>query len=73
MKNDKDNREILKALSLLAQLGLTMASCIIVGILIGKFLDHVLNTSPWLLVVFAFLGAIAAFKTLYDIVIKEWR
>jgi len=48
-------------------MGLTFAICVLLGVLIGRFLDDFLGTSPWLLLVFAFLGVGAAFKTMYDI------
>lgn len=63
---------MMKSLALISQLGLSMASCVLVGVLIGKFLDRLLGTAPWLLLVFAFLGSAAAFKTLYDIV-HDWN
>ena len=70
MKND-DNNQILRALSLLTQLGVSMAACIALGVFGGKWLDRMFGTSPWLLLVFAFLGAAASFKVMYDLVIKE--
>ena len=69
MKNDN---QIWRALSLFTQLGLSMAACVFIGILIGKLLDGWLKTSPWLLIICAFIGAAAAFKVMYDIIIKEW-
>ena len=36
------------------------------GVLLGKWLDSLLNTSPWMLLLFSLLGAGAAFKHLYD-------
>lgn len=68
----KDDREIFRALGLLTQLGLAMGCCVLVGVLIGRFLDARLGSSPWLLIVFAFIGGAASFKVMYDIVIKEW-
>jgi F0F1-type ATP synthase assembly protein I len=72
--NGKDNgdREIRKALSLLTQLGFAMAACVIAGAFAGKWLDRWLGTSPWILLAGCFLGGAAAFKVLYDMVIKEW-
>lgn len=64
-------RDVLRALSLFTQLGLTMAVCVGLGVWIGGFLDRRLGTSPVLLLVLAFVGAIAAFKVMYDMVIKE--
>ena len=69
MKDER--RRIVRALGLLTQLGLSMASCVLLGVLAGRYLDSRLGTSPWLLVLFAFLGAVAAFKVMYDMVIKE--
>ena len=64
----KDERkQMMRALGLLTQMGLTFAICVLLGVLIGRFLDDFLGTSPWLLLVFAFLGVGAAFKTMYDI------
>lgn len=60
-------REIMKALSLFSQIGVTMVVCILLGVLLGRFLDSWLGTTPWLLLAFAFLGAGAAFKSVYDL------
>ena len=67
-----ENRDIMRALGLFTQLGITMAVCVWIGVMAGKYLDKLLGTSPWLLVACALIGAAAAFKALYDIVIKEW-
>lgn len=66
------HREVLRALGLLTQLGVSMAVCVFIGVMLGKFLDGLFGTSPWLLVIFAFIGAGAAFKVMYDLAIKEW-
>ncbi|NLN53511.1 MAG: hypothetical protein GX150_04315, partial [Firmicutes bacterium] len=34
-----------------------MAATIFVGVLLGRFLDSLLGTSPWLLLIFSLLGA----------------
>ncbi|MDR1062149.1 MAG: AtpZ/AtpI family protein [Clostridiales bacterium] len=65
-------RDALHALGLLSQLGISMAACVLIGVLAGSKLDGWLGTSPWLLVLFAFIGAGAAFKVMYDIAIKRW-
>lgn len=64
--------EIFRALGQLTQLGLTMATCVLMGVLAGRFADSRLGTSPWGLLILAFMGAAAAFKVLYDTVIKRW-
>ena len=65
------DKEFIKALSLVSQIGLSMAACIFVGVLLGLFLDSVFNTSPWLVLIFSLLGIGAAFKTLFGMVPKK--
>jgi len=71
-KKNNDNQEIMWALRLFTQLGISMAACVFVGVMGGRFLDQWLGTSPWLLVLGALLGAASSFKVMYDLVIKEW-
>ena len=66
-KNDKSvTSDFAKAFALLAQMGITIAVCIGLSILIGYYLDRFLGTSPWLLLLFILFGIIAAFKSIFD-------
>ena len=56
----------LHAFAYVSQIGITMAASVLVGVLFGKYLDGILGTSPWLLLVFSLLGAGAAIKSLFD-------
>jgi len=69
---NKDNYSILKALSLLTQLGLNMASCVVIGFFLGRFLDWLFGTNPVFMIIFVFVGAAAAIKIIYDIA-KDWK
>lgn len=64
---DKQRREMMQALSLFFQIGITMIVCVVIGIFIGRFLDSLFNTAPWLLLIFTFFGAGAAIKFIYDL------
>jgi ATP synthase protein I len=67
-KDDKRQRRLfLQGLSFLSQIGITMAACVLVGVFLGRYLDRLLNTSPWFLLLFSFLGAGAAFKSVFDL------
>ena len=70
-KDKVHDREMLRMLSLLSQLGIMMALCVVIGVFIGRFLDSFLGTSPWLLLLFSFIGVAAAFKALFDFSLKK--
>ncbi|NLJ57354.1 MAG: AtpZ/AtpI family protein [Tissierellia bacterium] len=44
-----------------------MAASILVGVLLGKYLDGLLGTRPWLLLIFSLLGVGASIKVLFNI------
>lgn len=58
-------REIMKALSLLTQIGLAMFVPIFGCILIGSYLDKLFKTNVIFLLIFTILGVLSAFRTLY--------
>lgn len=61
------NSEILRALAHFSHIGVTMAASVFVGVLLGKCLDGLLGTSPWLLLIFSLLGVGAALKILFNL------
>jgi len=70
-QKNKQRKELLNAFSFFSQVGIMMASCVLVGVLLGKFLDDVLGTAPWLLLLFSLLGAAASFKSVFDLANKK--
>ncbi len=65
--NNSQNKSLLRGLSLLSQIGFTVSACVITGVFLGKYLDELLNTSPWLLLLCSLLGVGAAFKALFEL------
>ena len=65
-------KEIIHGLSVLTSLGITMAVCVLLGIWIGKTLDNIMGSSPWMLLTFMIFGILAAIKSMFNIIIKEW-
>jgi ATP synthase protein I len=53
-----------KKLAGLSSLGLMLPSSIAVGLFIGFFLDKLLGTRPWLLILFFLLGTASGFYSL---------
>ncbi|MCL2222154.1 MAG: AtpZ/AtpI family protein [Oscillospiraceae bacterium] len=68
MQNHKktDTNEFSRAFAMLSQIGISIVVCIGVGIGLGWFLDRILGTSPWLLLVFTIFGIVAAFKAILE-------
>jgi ATP synthase protein I len=57
-------RDVYKALSL-SSVGLEMGIAVILGLVVGRWLDGQLGTTPWLLVVFCALGMAAGWKGVF--------
>ncbi len=63
------NKKFFKYLSL-STIGLHLVSGIVVGVLIGYYLDKFFNTSPLLTIIFFFFGVGAGFRNMYKDVQK---
>ena len=72
MKQNKNNG-LLSALALFSQIGLIMFCTLAVSLAIGYFLDIWLSTTPWLLIVFAIIGIIAAIRNMYITITKPFK
>lgn len=71
-KPKKRKNEIVRAFALVTQLGIQMACCIVIGVILGIFLDRLLGTAPLFIITLSILGSAAAIKVLYDIS-KDWK
>lgn len=72
MKENKENKKIVNGLAIYGQLAVSMVMCVIVGYLMGQFLDKTFSTSPTFLIIFIIMGVIASYRTLFKISKKEW-
>ena len=70
-KKNNSGGDISYAISFMAQLGFTMAGCIVIGVLLGRWLDGLLGTSPWMVLVCSLLGVVAAFMSIYKIASRK--
>lgn len=59
------DKSYLDALSRAGAIGLHMVTGIVVGTLLGYFLDGWLGTYPWLTGIFMLFGIVAGFKNVY--------
>ena len=54
-----------RKLAALSSIGLLLPSSIAVGLFFGYFLDKILDTAPWLLLIFLILGIVSGFLSLF--------
>jgi len=66
-KREKNRQRgtVVRALSFFTQVGVTIFACVFLGVILGRFLDRVLGTAPWLLLACSLLGTAAAFMELF--------
>jgi ATP synthase protein I len=69
-KKRDDKYSSYRQLGILTTIPILMAVGPILGYYIGEFLDRKLGTSPYLMVVFIFLGFAAAGKGVYNLIKK---
>ena len=69
----KGKSDIAKAMALYAQIGITMATCVGLSLLIGTVLDNWLGTSPWFLLIFVLIGIVAAIRNMYIMVMNQFK
>ncbi len=65
-KRDKkrENKDILNALAMITQIGLSMMTCMVVSFAIGYYLDRWLGTKFWVMILLL-VGILAAIKSLF--------
>ena len=67
----KNRAAMLRAMSFSSQIGFTIVFCVLIGVLLGQYLDGLLGSSPWLLLLFSLLGMAAAFRTMFIMAKKK--
>ena len=60
-----------KMLASLASMGFAMVISTLLGFALGLYLDGVLGTTPWLMILFLLLGVAAGFKNIYAAIKKS--
>jgi F0F1-type ATP synthase assembly protein I len=67
------DREILKYIGLISQLGLLMVSSILIFFFLGLFLDKLIHTRPLLTIIFIALGVFTGGFTVYKTLMKFYE
>jgi F0F1-type ATP synthase assembly protein I len=64
-KKEKSGRTKLSIIAELSAVGIQFPVSIAVGYFIGKYLDKVFSTYPWLTMIFSVLGVVSAFINVF--------
>ncbi len=73
MGSEKKRSQLFREVGKYAALGLEMALSVIIGLVIGAFLDKRLKTGPWLTLLFLVLGFAAGLRSLVRAVLKSQK
>jgi ATP synthase protein I len=66
-----NKKHLLRALTLVSTLGLTVISTIAVGIFLGSLVDRWLNSSPWGTIVGIILGMLSGLYGIFKLVMDQ--
>lgn len=69
-KPPKKYNEVFRALADFTQIGVSIAASVLIGVLLGQYLDDKFGTEPWFLSVFSILGVALGIRTLFNIAKK---
>ena len=72
-ENEKPKKQLgtaLSAISLITEIGFTMAANVLVGFLLGMYLDRWLNTVFIFLLIGILLGVMSGFRMVYLLIMK---
>lgn len=64
----KGRKVYFRWLGVLSTVGITIVATTAMGFLIGYWLDSLLGTKPWLIILFLILGIFAGFRNLFSII-----
>lgn len=73
MGRKKKRSQLFREVGKYAALGLEMAISVVIGLVIGAFLDKRLKTGPWLTLLFLMLGFAAGLRSLIRAALKSQR
>ena len=68
-----NNRKLFSSMGLVTGLGLSAVGSLLVGVLLGLFLDGTLHTAPLFLIIGILLGLTAATIGVYRLVMQELK
>jgi ATP synthase protein I len=68
-----DKRQLMKSLSFLSSLGISMVAASFIGLFIGYNLDKWLGTSPWMTLIWLGFGIASGFRNIFILTKRAMR
>ena len=68
-----DKRQLIKSLSFLSSLGISMVAASFIGLFIGIYLDKWLGTSPWMTLIWLGVGIASGFRNIFILTRRALR
>ncbi len=68
-----DKRQLMKSLSFLSSLGISMVAASFIGLFIGIYLDKWLGTSPWMTLIWLGIGIASGFRNIFILTRRALR
>jgi ATP synthase protein I len=69
----EDNRQLIKSLSFLSSVGISMVAASFIGLFIGYYLDKWLGTSPWMTLIWLGIGIASGFRNIFILTRRAMR
>jgi ATP synthase protein I len=69
----EDNRQLMRSLSFLSSLGISMVASSFIGLFIGYYLDKWLGTSPWMTLIWLGIGIASGFRNIFILTRRALR
>ena len=69
---DESRKEDFRKYLRFSTLGIEMGVSLVIGLLVGWFLDRLFHTEPWLMLLFFVFGIAAGFKSVIRLAQKDW-
>lgn len=72
MEKKKKSMNVWKPLSLMTNIGITLAAAVLIGYFMGHYLDRWIfgKTNYWMTIIFSLFGVVAGFRVIFDTINK---
>lgn len=69
----ENRKEIFRVMTRFSTVGLEMGLSVVIGLLMGIYLDRYLKTEPWMTIIFLLFGIAAAFRVMVRVARESSR